>query len=516
VRRVAREKSIKKNFIMNAILTVSNFLFPLITFPYVSRVLGPDGYGLVNLATSVVAYFALFAQLGIPTYGVRAAAKVRDDKEALSRLTQELFLINLFCSLIVYAVFFGALFTVPAMRSEKTLYLIMSTQILFQAIGLEHLYKGLEMYSYITIRSLIFKVIGLIGTFLLVKAEKDYAIYGAITVFATSASAVMNLLHARRVVDLKLKKNLNLKKHMKEVAIFFAMACATTVYLHLDNVMLGIMKTKTDVGYYGAAVRIKTILVSIVTSLGTVLLPRASWYVEKGEMDEFRKVGAKAVRFVWLFSFPLMIYFMIFAREGILFLSGIKYLDAILPMQIIMPTLLFIGFSNILGIQILVPIGREKTVLWSEIAGAVVDLILNAVLIPRYKSAGAAIGTLAAELVVLLWQAKALSNEERIPVREVFRDLPVFRVLFASAIGTGAAIWLKWVSLPLWEDRLMWHNAVILAVSAACFFPVYYIILLIAKEPMTKEVTDSILGKRKKRQQSEKADRKNERIRKRT
>jgi len=494
---MAKELSIKKNFIMNAILTVSNFLFPLITFPYISRVLAPEGYGAVNLATSVVAYFALFAQLGIPTYGVRAAAKVRDDKEALSKLTQELFYINLLCSIVVYVAFFGALFLVPSMRDEKSLYLIMSTQILFQAIGLEHLYKGLEMYSYITIRSLVFKVIGLIGTFLLVKSESDYVIYGAITVFATSASAVMNLLHAGKVVSLKPQKNLDLRQHMKPVAIFFAMACATTVYLHLDNVMLGIMKTKADVGYYGAAVRIKTILVSIVTSLGTVLLPRASWYVEKGEMEEFRRVGAKAMRFVWIFSFPLMVYFMLFSREGILFLSGVKYEPAILPMQIIMPTLLFIGMSNILGIQILVPIGREKEVLWSEIAGAAVDLVLNAILIPQYKAAGAAIGTLAAEFVVLVWQIWALRDEKKIPVRTVYEGLPVLPVLLGAILGTGAAIWLKFVDVPIFEGRVMLHNTVLLAVSSACFFPVYYATLLVTKEPMTRDITQGILKKLK-------------------
>ena len=143
------------------------------------------------------------------------------------------------------------------------------------------------------------------------------------------------------------------------------MAAATTVYTNLDQVMLGFMKTDTDVGYYHAAVRIKEILVAIVTSLGAVLLPRVSYYIQNGMMEEFRRITKKAINFVFLFASPLMVYFIIFAREGILLLSGADFMGSILPMQILMPTVLFIGLTGLLGIQILVPLGREKMVLYS-------------------------------------------------------------------------------------------------------------------------------------------------------
>ena len=156
------------------------------------------------------------------------------------------------------------------------------------------------------------------------------------------------------------------------------------VYTNLDTVMLGFMTSDETVGYYNAAVRIKSILVSIVTSLGAVLLPRASYYVERGEMDRFRQITRKALNFVFLAAVPMMIYFMVFARQGIFLLSGENYAGAVRPMQWIMPTLLFIGLSNVLGIQILVPLTREKVVLWSLIAGAAVDVVLNVVLIPKY------------------------------------------------------------------------------------------------------------------------------------
>lgn len=166
-----------------------------------------------------------------------------------------------------------------------------------------------------------------------------------------------------------------------------------------------------DVGYYNAAVKIKTILVSIVTSLGVVLLPRASYYIEHKMIDEFYRIAHKAINFVFLIALPMMLYFMIFAKEGIFFLSGSAYEKSILPMQVIMPTLLFIGLTNVMGIQMLVPLGKEKIVLYSEIAGAVVDLIVNFALIPRYASVGAAIGTLAAEIVVWIVQFGALKQD---------------------------------------------------------------------------------------------------------
>ena len=171
-----KEKSVKFNFIMNMVLTMSNFIFPLITFPYVSRILLPIGTGKVAFATSIVTYFSMFAQLGIPTYGIRVCAQVRDDKKKLSRTDQELLGISIWTTAAAYLLFFIGLWTVPRMRADKTLFLIVSTMILFNSIGMEWLYKGLEEYSYITIRSIMVKIISVGAMFLLVKSKEDYVI----------------------------------------------------------------------------------------------------------------------------------------------------------------------------------------------------------------------------------------------------------------------------------------------------------------------------------------------------
>lgn len=169
-----KSKSIKLNFIMNVILTMSSFIFPLITFPYVSRILLPEGTGKVSFATSLISYFSMFAQLGIPTYGIRACAKVRDDKEELTRTTQELVIINFVMSVISYTVLAVALMLVPRLREERALYIIVSLTIAFNVIGMEWMYKALEQYTYITIRSIIFKFVALIVMFVFVHQKSDY------------------------------------------------------------------------------------------------------------------------------------------------------------------------------------------------------------------------------------------------------------------------------------------------------------------------------------------------------
>lgn len=469
------------NFIMNIILTVSQVIFPLITFRYVAEILHPAGTGIVGFATSVVAYFALFAQLGIPTYGVRATAQVRDDKEELSRVVQELVIINLVMSALVYLVFAASLLVVPKFAENRALMIVTSTTIIFNAIGMEWLYKGLEQYSYITMRSIAFKFVAVILMFLMIKNENDTVMYAAISIFAGSASNILNLFHARKYIIMRPVGKYRFGRHMKPIIVFFAMSCATTIYTNLDTVMLGFMKSDTDVGYYNAAVKIKSVLLGVVTSLGTVLLPRASYYVEQKLMDEFYRVAKKAIHFVFLISFPMTVYFMFFAKEGIFFLSGDAYGGSIVPMQIIMPTLVLIGLTNIMGIQMLVPLGGEKIVLYSEIVGAVVDLILNTILIPNMASAGAAIGTLVAEIAVFLVQYVALRGS----VRDMFLDMRYGALILATALGSLFAVPVKMLRLGSFFT---------LCISAILFFGVYGIAMILMKEELVVEVLNQVLG----------------------
>ena len=474
--------SIKKNFIMNVLLTMSGFIFPLITFPYVSRILLPEGTGKVQFATSVIAYFSLFAQLGIPTYGIRACAKVRDNREELTRTAHELLIINLVMNVIVYIALAIALVTVPRLQKDRLLLVIVSLTIVLTSVGMEWLYKALEQYTYIAVRSVVFKLIAVAAMFLLIHTKSDYVIYGGISIFAASASNILNLINAHKYIGFRPVGNYDFRRHLKPIGIFFAMACATTIYTNLDNVMLGFMTTDVDVGYYGAAVKIKGILVSVVTSLGAVLLPRATYYVEHGEMEEFRRITKKALNFVMLLAVPLSVFFILFAKEGILLLSGSEFEGSIVPMQVIMPTMLLIGITNILGIQILVPTGRERIVLHSVIAGAVIDVIINALLIPYMQSTGAAIGTVVAEAVVLLVQYRTLHSE----MKETVFGIHYFNICIAILLATVASIWVK---------AFQWSNFITLATASILFFGVYGLFLFWRKETMAADIFSQIMDK---------------------
>lgn len=454
---------------------MSSFLFALITFPYVSRVLSAEGLGKVNFAISLISYIAIFSQLGIPIYGIRACAKVRDDKVKLSRTVQELMIIQLGTTAIAYIILFVLLFTVPRLQNERALYIVAGFNIFLLYIGMEWLYRALEMYAYITARSVVFKAIALLGMFILVREKADYIQYAGIFIFATSASGCLNLIYARKYIYLKPVGRYNFRQHLKPVFVFFAMACATTIYTNLDTVMLGFMTSDTEVGYYSTAIKVKTLLVSLVTSLGTVLLPRASYYLQNDMKEDFLMIIKKSLNFIMLASAPLVLYFMMFAEYGIRLLAGDGYDGAIMPMIVIMPTLLLIGLSNVTGIQVLVPMGREKTVLISELIGAVIDLILNFLLIPVLASTGAAIGTLIAEMAVLAYQY--------ISAGKLFKNaasgIRYWRIVAALVIAGLCASWIK---------RLQLGNFLTLLVSAFLFFGSYCVCMLCWKEPLFMEI----------------------------
>lgn len=461
---------------------MSTFIFPLITFPYISRILLPEGVGKVSFATSLVAYFLIIAQLGIPTYGIRACAKVRDDREELTRTAQELLFINLIMTVVAYVFFFIAIAFVPRLQDERTLYLIVSISILFNSIGMEWLYKALEKYTYITIRSVIFKCTAVLAMFTMVHTKDDYIIYGGLSILASSMSNIFNLCHAHKYIGMKPVGGYNLKRHWKPVVVFFAMSCATTIYTNLDTVMLGFMTTHTDVGYYNAAVKIKVILVSLVISLGTVLLPRASYYVEHEMANKFRTITYKAMNFVFLLATPLMVFFIIFARQGIYFLSGTAFEGSIIPMRFIMPTVLLIGISNTTGIQILVPTGREKVVLKSEIAGAVADIVINLILIPKFAATGAAIGTLVAEMVVLAVQCWYLKSE----LKDLFKSIHYLKIAIAIILGALSSFWVVRIGID---------NFLSLVIAAVIFFGVYIGFLLVTKEEQVVEIVKQVISK---------------------
>lgn len=475
--------SIKFNFIMNAILTVSSIIFPLITAPYIFRTLGPVGSGRVDSAAAIITYFMMFASLGIPTYGIRTCAKVRDDKEKLSQTVQELMIINGVSMLLSFTVFLIMLAVVPEFTQERTLLLINSISMVLNVVGVTWFYNAIEQYAYITTCSIVFKIISILMMFLWVKNPEDYIKYGAITVFAGSASYLLNFWNLRKYVSFRKIGRYNFKQHMKPIMVFFATTAAISVYTNLDIVMIRFMKGNAEVGYYTAAIKVKTLLVSLITSLGTVLLPRLSYYIEKGEQEAFHRMVVKAFNFVLLVGLSVTMYFIFMAKESILLLAGEQFAASILPMQILMPAVLFIGLSNITGIQILTPQGEEKKVVYSIVFGAVLDFILNLVLIGKHGASGAAFATLMAELVVLVVQCvylrKMLGNlVKKISIRENVQ---------AAVMASGGLFLVRQVLTNGTSTVWVFVNLVI---TAVVFFGVYGMMLLVQKEKFAMEMVE--------------------------
>lgn len=395
-----KEKSIKVNYILNTTNTILGMLFPLITFPYVTRVLSADGIGKVNFANSVCAYFVMLSGLGIPMYGIREVAKVRDNKEKLDKVFSELLIINICTMLISLAIYFLVLIFVDKIRSEMLLFSIMSISIFLSPFSVEWLYQGTENYKYITLRSIFFKFLSLILLFIFVHKRKDYIIYAAISVFATSASYILNIFNSKKYVRLQLK-NLDIKGKIKPILVFFASTIAIDVYTNMDNVILGFIKSNEAVGYYTAALKPNRIMVSIVVSLGVVLLPRLSYLIKQKNFDEYKKIASKSVQFVFFLSLPIVVGILCTSKAIIFLLAGKEFYEAVGALQIGSLLILAIGLNNFAGIQILISNNEEKKFLFAVIIGAIVNLTLNLMLVPVYSFKGSIISTVIAEFVIL-------------------------------------------------------------------------------------------------------------------
>lgn len=485
--KINKIHSVKYNFIMNFILTASQFIFPLITFPYVSRVLLAAGNGKISFAASVANYFMMVASLGVPTYGVRACAQVRDDKKKLSKTVQEIFTINFIMTVLVCITYIVCIFTVPKFQAEQVLFLINGLSIVLNLFGINWVYQALEQYDYITIRSLFFKVVSIVLMFLLVHEQRDYIKYAAITVLAGVGSNILNFIRIHRFIEFRWEENYNLKRHLKPILILFAQSLAVSIYTNLDTVMLGFLKTDQDVGYYNAAIKIKTILLSLVTSLGNVLLPRMSYYAKQNLKKEFSETMLKALNFTVLLSIPLVIYFDIFSKEAISFLAGDGYIGAVLAMQIITVAVIPNGLTGVLGVQVLTALEKEKYVLYSVIVGASVDFVLNLSFIPRYGAAGAALATMIAEFMVLLVQLFFTKNLLH-QLRGGFR-LQYYLIL--SVMCGVVSYMVKLSALKSIFGELL--------VSAILFFGIYGIGLFLTKDPIILAVLKTVTSKMKAR-----------------
>ena len=396
------KNSLKKNFSLNLIKILINLFFPIITFPYISRILLPEGIGRVTYVQSINNYFLLLINLGIPLYGIREIAKVRNNKLEKSKVFSEIFFLNIITTIlgvIVYICFYN----LNIIKNDKEIFLIFSMVLLFNFLSVDWFFQGIEDYKYITVRTVIVKILSTLSLFIFVKKSSDIYIYSIIVVFSLVGSNFFNIVRALKLVQLKLK-GLNIKRHLKGIFIIFSMNLAISIYTNLDSVMLGSYGSKYSLGIYSAASKIIALVMGIVTSLGAVLLPRISNYIEEKKEKDIKQILEKTFSFLLFLIIPSIIGIYFTANEIILLFAGEEYLEATTTLKILSLIILFIGFSNFIGMQILYPRGEEKKVFYSVLVGAIINFSLNLYLIPRYYQNGAAFATCVAEFTVVVIQ----------------------------------------------------------------------------------------------------------------
>lgn len=398
--------SVKKNITLNGINTVTSILFPIVTFPYAARILLPEGIGVVNFQLSIINYIVLLTSLGIPLYAVKEVAKFQDEKYLRNKTTIEIIILSIILCLFGYVIVWILAKFIPQIHQQSSLFFILSLTILFNSIGVNWFYQGIEDFQYITIRAIVVRTLSAAALFIFVKNPTDILAYGIVTVGSTVGNNFINLIHLRKHIDFNdiQIKNFEIFKHLKPALHVFILNLIVSLYIQLNTVMLGFMQGDDAVGYFTAGTKISHIGLTLISSIGTVLLPRGTNLLHKNDINGFSSIITKSARLTVALSLPMIIGLMILATPVTLIFCGDDYIASIPVLYLNAPVILLIGLTNVMGIQILYPKDKVNLVIWSVAGGALINIILNLILIPSWGATGAAIATLFAEFSVFIIQ----------------------------------------------------------------------------------------------------------------
>lgn len=485
-----RKKSLGVNALLNGLRSALNLIFPLITFPYVSRVLSVDGMGIYNFSNTYVNYFVLIAGLGVATYAVREGAKYRDNEEEISEFASQVFTINMISTLIAYLLLIGSLLIFSNLRNYVTCILIFSLQLVFTTIGTEWIYTIYEEYQYITIRSIVFKIISIVLLFLLVHTPNDYLWYAAITVFASVGSNVLNYIHAKSFCKIKFVKDTNWKYHLKPILVIFASAVAVTLYISSDTTILGLLKDNYAVGIYGVAVKIYTIVSGLISGLLVVTIPRLAMLIGKKRVKEYNHVLQEVINSVSILGLPAAVGLVMLSREVILIIAGKKYLEGTLSLQIITWALIFSNYSTIFNQCVLIPLKRESKTLRNTVITGLVNVGLNFIFIPLWSYNGTALSTVIAEFMVMFmngWSARDY-------VGPILKSKRTFKSILDSIIGC-VGIALVCVLLKLGISSLILRTVLSVGLSVI----MYGAILVFFKNEIALEYLNKVIDRIRKK-----------------
>ncbi|MBW8890327.1 MAG: flippase [Fibrobacteres bacterium] len=468
--------SAKRNFAFTAAFTAVNILSPLITFAYVSRILGPTLTGRINMATALASYFALMAASALPIYGAREIARVRNDPERLRRVFSELIALNLAFTGIAIVLYGSCLLLPGRIRSEWPLYAAAGLLVLANCVSMDWFFQGLEEFPSVLARNLSTKIVAFLLIVLLVRRGQDYIYVVVIGAAAAAAYNLWGLGSALRKVSLRFR-DIHPLSHLRPLALLGVVWLLTNAYVYLDGVLLGFLAGEHALGLYSAAIRVTRTSYIVVFALTMAILPRITAFLESGRREDYAALGQKSIRTVFFICFPIYGILTALAPRIVGVLAGPEFLAAGATLRYTLPLLPLAGFTNWLGLQILFPRGDERALLFSSATGAAVNLALNLILIPRFAENGAAWSAVATEAcagLVLLAFARKRPSE--------FRYWDAHATLYlALGVLAGGVAWA--VSYRVGRD-------VAAAFAGGLAGTAFYLgALWLGKDPLAREMT---------------------------
>jgi O-antigen/teichoic acid export membrane protein len=388
-----------KNYFYNLLLTLANLLFPILSFPYVSRVLGPEGIGKVQFAFSFALYFSIIASMGVPIYGMKEIARYKDDIKGRSKVFSELISIHALTCISLALIYLVVIFTIPYFTVNRDMYLAAILLILLGFTAIEWVFSGMEEFKSIALRSVLFKFIGLALLYTLVKGRADYRLYLYIMMFSFLGNNILSLFLIRSKIKLTFKK-LQLRKHIMPLLFILGTTLAASMYTEMDTVLLGFLSNNKTVGLYTAAVKLSKIAIPFVTSMGVILMPKMAKEFADKNFAQVQDTLNQTFRFLMFFAIPIVFGLALLAPEFISLFSGKEFLPAMLSMRILSVLPLIIGLGHMFSFLILVPAGKNRELFLCVFGGLITSIILNILLTPHFNEVGSSIANIGSEIVV--------------------------------------------------------------------------------------------------------------------
>ncbi len=403
---MSNSNSVNKNTVFNTIKTIFGIIYPLITFPYISRVLMADNIGKINFASSIVSYFSLVASLGVTTYAIRECSKVRGNQEELEKTASQIISINIISTLVAYLALFVTLTVARSLDNYRELICIQSATILFTTLGADWINSAMEDFKFIAIRTIGMQIVSLALMFIFIHRPEDYITYAVISVVASSGANIINIFYRRRFCKMRFTFQIDWKKHMPPIMLLFSMILAQTIYCNSDMTMLGLMKGDYQVGLYSTSVKIYNLVNQVVASIAWVVIPQLSEGFAKKDYKKINKMLRYALSFIVTLGLPCLVGLNVITKPIIGTIGGEEYLGACTSLQILTAALACSFIGGWISNMMLIPAGRESVCLKSGIISAVVNVMLNLFFIPIWGLNAAAFTTFVAEFIGVIVVAR--------------------------------------------------------------------------------------------------------------